>query len=252
VTPTTNSPPKDDRLVDTSSFGADRRRRRRPGPGRGARHLRVPVAGRGRGASGSREGDEHVTVTTKIELHADETTVGVTTSFLNPSRDHRLRVHFPLPEPTATSTSGSAFGSAERGLTAEGRSDEFGLPTFPARDFVVAGGSPSATPRCPGVRTDRRRKRRRSDARHDRVALDRDAFASRHDVPAGAGWAAHPPSRGYSSSGDASSARTPSRWATSTPGRCRRISSSPWSRRHRSAAAPVPTEGARSPLPEPS
>ncbi len=27
-----------------------------------------------------------------------------------------------------------------RGLTAEGRPDELGLPTFPARDFVTAGG----------------------------------------------------------------------------------------------------------------
>jgi mannosylglycerate hydrolase len=91
-------------------------------------------------ASGSRRGEQSVSVTTKIELHADETAVVVTTSFVNPVRDHRLRVHFPLPAPVATSVSGSAFGSVERGLTAEGRADEFGLPTFPARDFVAAGG----------------------------------------------------------------------------------------------------------------
>jgi hypothetical protein len=88
----------------------------------------------------SRQGDRQVTVTTKIELHADDGTVGVTTSFVNPARDHRLRVHFPLPLPATTSTAGSAFGTATRGLTAEGRAEEFGLPTFPAREFVVAGG----------------------------------------------------------------------------------------------------------------
>jgi mannosylglycerate hydrolase len=88
----------------------------------------------------ARRGERLVTVTTKIELHADEFTVKVTTSFVNPCRDHRLRAHFPLPEASATSTSGGAFGAVTRGLGAEGRSEELGLPTFPARDFVVAGG----------------------------------------------------------------------------------------------------------------
>jgi len=143
------SPPKDDRFVDTpESVRIDVVEE---GPVRAGALItaeyRWPAGADS--ASGSRHGDEQVSVTTKIELHADETTVGVTTSFLNPARDHRLRVHFPLPEPTATSTSGTAFGSAERGLTAEGRSDEFGLPTFPARDFVVAGG---LTICHPGVR----------------------------------------------------------------------------------------------------
>ncbi len=88
----------------------------------------------------ARTGEQRVTVTTKVELHAEETAVKVTTSFVNPCRDHRLRVHFPLPEPAATSSSGSAFGAVTRGLGAEGRSEEYGLPTFPARDFVQAGG----------------------------------------------------------------------------------------------------------------
>ena len=33
-----------------------------------------------------------------------------------------------------------AFTTVARGLTAEGRPDELGLPTFPARRFVSAGG----------------------------------------------------------------------------------------------------------------
>jgi mannosylglycerate hydrolase len=64
----------------------------------------------------------------------------VATSFVNPSRDHRLRVHLPLPKPAATSQAECAFTVVERGLTAEGRSDEFGLPTAPSRRFVSAGG----------------------------------------------------------------------------------------------------------------
>ena len=81
-----------------------------------------------------------VEVETVLELRADEPVVRVTTSFVNPSRDHRLRVHLPLPEPARTSRAECAFAMVERGLTAEGRTDEFGLPTAPARRFVSAGG----------------------------------------------------------------------------------------------------------------
>jgi mannosylglycerate hydrolase len=91
-------------------------------------------------ASSARRGEQRVTVTTMIELHADETMVRVTTSFVNPCRDHRVRIHFPLPEPASLSIAGSAFGAVTRGLTAEGRPEERGLPTFPARGFVQAGG----------------------------------------------------------------------------------------------------------------
>jgi len=59
---------------------------------------------------------------------------------VNPSRDHRLRVHLPLPEPARHSEAECAFAVVRRGLTAEGRPDEFGLPTFPSRRFVSAGG----------------------------------------------------------------------------------------------------------------
>ena len=77
-------------------------------------------------------GEQTVEVETTLELRADEPVVRVTTSFVNPSRDHRLRVHLPLPEPARTSQAESAFAVVERGLTAEGRPDEFGLPTAPA------------------------------------------------------------------------------------------------------------------------
>jgi mannosylglycerate hydrolase len=91
------------------------------------------------GGSQARVGSHTVDIKTVIELRADEPIVRVTTTFVNPSRDHRLRVHLPLPEPATTSVAESAFTVVERGLTVEGRTDEVGLPTAPAQRFVSAG-----------------------------------------------------------------------------------------------------------------
>jgi mannosylglycerate hydrolase len=92
------------------------------------------------GSSQERVGEHHVEVQTLLELRADEALVRVATSFVNPSRDHRLRVHLPLPEPAVTSEAESAFTVVQRGLTAEGRPDEYGLPTAPSQRFVSSGG----------------------------------------------------------------------------------------------------------------
>jgi hypothetical protein len=92
------------------------------------------------GSSQRRVGEQRVTVTTTVELRADEPVVRVGTTFVNPARDHRLRVHLPLPSPADHSVAECAFGAVERGLSVEGRADEYGLPTFPARRFVQAGG----------------------------------------------------------------------------------------------------------------
>ncbi|MGO8871679.1 MAG: alpha-mannosidase [Acidimicrobiales bacterium] len=91
-------------------------------------------------ASKSRVGGHSVTAVTSLELRADEELVRVRTRFVNPSRDHRVRVHLPLPEPAEVSRAECAFTVVERGLTAEGRPDEFGTPTFPSRRFVFSGG----------------------------------------------------------------------------------------------------------------
>ena len=92
------------------------------------------------GNSRARTGEKTVEVTTTVEVRADEKIVRVATRFVNPSRDHRLRVLLPLPEGADHSEAECAFAVVERGLEAEGRTDEFGLPTFPSRRFVSAGG----------------------------------------------------------------------------------------------------------------
>jgi hypothetical protein len=91
------------------------------------------------GSSQARVGGHHVDVETDVVVLADDATVRVVTSFVNPSGDHRLRVHLPLPQPAQHSEAESAFTIDRRGLTAEGRPDEFGLPTAPAARFVSAG-----------------------------------------------------------------------------------------------------------------
>lgn len=90
-------------------------------------------------ATQSRVGAVASTITTIVEIRADDPAVHVTTRLVNPARDHRLRVHLPLPTPTTHSEAECAFTVVERGLSAEGRSEEFGLPTFPSRRFVRAG-----------------------------------------------------------------------------------------------------------------
>jgi alpha-mannosidase len=78
-------------------------------------------------------------VETLVELRAGEPFVRLTTSFLNRSADHRLRLHVPLPGPVAGSASAGQFAVTPRGLTAEGGWGEHPIPTFPASQFVTAG-----------------------------------------------------------------------------------------------------------------
>ena len=80
-------------------------------------HLARP-GGRGRHARVGRP--RRSPVTTTLEVRADEPVVRVHTEFVNPSRDHRLRVHLPLPRPAATSRAECAFAVVERGLDRRG------------------------------------------------------------------------------------------------------------------------------------
>ncbi len=88
----------------------------------------------------SRTGEREVAVRTRLELHAGERFLRVATTFDNHCRDHRLRVLLPLPSPAQLSEAECAFAIVNRGLTAEGGPHERGLPTWPSRRFVRAGG----------------------------------------------------------------------------------------------------------------
>lgn len=89
---------------------------------------------------GQRVGEVEAVVSTAISLHADHPLVRVRTRFVNPARDHRVRAHLPLPMGAQCSEAECAFAITRRELEIEGRPDELGLPTFPARRFVRAGG----------------------------------------------------------------------------------------------------------------
>jgi mannosylglycerate hydrolase len=89
--------------------------------------------------SQARVGSVSCPVTTVIEIRADDPVVRVETTFVNLARDHRVRVHLPLAQPATHSRAECAFTVVERSLSAEGRPEEYGLPTFPSRRFVSAG-----------------------------------------------------------------------------------------------------------------
>ncbi|MGH9100100.1 MAG: hypothetical protein ACRDV8_07710, partial [Acidimicrobiales bacterium] len=134
------SPPASDLVVDVPESVAVEIAERGPVRGRAVLTSRYQWPDHAEASSQRRVGSHDVEVTTTLEVHADDPTLRVTTSFVNPSRDHRVRVHLPLPEPATCSLAESAFGAVERGLDTEGRPDELGLPTFPARRFVRSGG----------------------------------------------------------------------------------------------------------------
>jgi len=77
---------------------------------------------------------------TTLELRADDPVVRVSTAWDQRARDHRLRVHLPLPTPTDRSEAEDAYAVVSRPLWIEGGPNEWGVPTFPSRRFVSAGG----------------------------------------------------------------------------------------------------------------
>lgn len=87
----------------------------------------------------SRIGSVVTAVAMLLTLDADTDSLELTLSWRNLSRDHRLRLHLPTAVPAAVSTAGSAFTTIRRGLEAEGRLDEYGLPTYPASRYLSAG-----------------------------------------------------------------------------------------------------------------
>ena len=81
-----------------------------------------------------------VTIRTAVSLIAGDPVVAVEATLDNRCRDHRLRVHFPLPAPVHGSDAGCAFAVVRRGIEAEGGLAETPPPTFPARRFVDCSG----------------------------------------------------------------------------------------------------------------
>jgi hypothetical protein len=131
-------PPDDDTVVDRpDSVAVDVVE---AGPLRGRVEIRASYTWPERAEGGRRVGGRPVEVRTVLELRAGEDLVRVRHELDNPCDDHRLRAWFPLAEPATMSRAETAFGTVDRGLTAEGGPNELGLPTFPSRRFVQAGG----------------------------------------------------------------------------------------------------------------
>lgn len=92
-------------------------------------------------AASARSAETHrLTVTDTYEIRSGEAFVRVTTRFENPSKDHRLRLHFPLPFKPTGSDAQTPFDVVHRSLEAEGGPHEVALPTYPARGFVDVSG----------------------------------------------------------------------------------------------------------------
>lgn len=137
------SPPAVDRIVDRA--GSVRVEVLDDGPVRARVRIEADYLwpahadGDERSCSARSETTTAVTVRTVLELRTGERFCRVRTEWDNTCRDHRVRVHFPLPAPAPASHAECAFTVVERGLTAEGGPHEAGLPTFVSRRFVDAG-----------------------------------------------------------------------------------------------------------------
>ena len=82
-----------------------------------------------------------VPVVLDLTMRASEPFLRATFRINNSARDHRLRVHFPLPYSADRSRADGAFDIVERGLQAEG-GFEAPLATFPSRRWVDASDGP--------------------------------------------------------------------------------------------------------------
>jgi mannosylglycerate hydrolase len=135
-------PPAIDRLVDTPVIVVTAATS--PGPVRGVIEVVSrydwPV-GLGPGGATRSEVTAPVEVTTGVELRAGEPFVRLSIAFTNPSRDHRVRWHVPLPVTTDHSSAEGQFAVVDRGLTGEAGHGEVPTPTFPAHGFVHVAGA---------------------------------------------------------------------------------------------------------------
>jgi len=91
--------------------------------------------------AGRAEATEEVELAMRVEVRLGEPFVRLTVDFLNPSADHRTRLHVPTARPATASYAEGQFAVVERGLSSEGGHGEVPIPTFPAGSFVDAGGA---------------------------------------------------------------------------------------------------------------
>ena len=148
---------------DTVSVVVDRQR---SGEGDGAAITSTLHAGRNTstGYSRARTGERTVEVTTTVELRADERIVRVVTRFVNPSRDHRLRVHLPLPEPARALGGRVRLRRGAAGADRRRTARRVRTPDIPVA-AVRLGRRAHGGPRGPARIRARRHRRRRRQAR---------------------------------------------------------------------------------------
>ena len=99
----------------------------------------------------------------------------------------------PLPAPADHQRGRVRVRRRHRGLTAEGGPTELGLPTFPSRRFVRAGGLTVVHEGAPRVRARRHRATARPTSSPSRCCAARHALAGPDGHPAAAGRAVRPP-----------------------------------------------------------
>jgi Glycosyl hydrolases family 38 N-terminal domain/Alpha mannosidase middle domain len=82
-----------------------------------------------------------VSLALEMSSPADDDWVALDIEVDNERVDHRVRMLVELPEPATTTRAGSAFEIVERQRLGEGGTEEPASPNWPARAFVVAGGT---------------------------------------------------------------------------------------------------------------
>ena len=84
---------------------------------------------------------EKIAITMVLDPDEDEDWLALDIEIDNHALDHRLRMLLELPEAASTTTAGSAFEIVTRPRLGEGGVSEPPSPNWPARGFVLAGGT---------------------------------------------------------------------------------------------------------------
>jgi alpha-mannosidase len=91
-----------------------------------------------------RAGETALSIRLALSLEAEQARLDMELEVINRARDHRLRVHFPLPFQASHSAADTAFHVTARAVAAPRRdpgADEVELPTYPMWSFVDVSDS---------------------------------------------------------------------------------------------------------------